>query len=87
MTIQALELSDRPPATSRRGRWGDAPGPRVGAARTARLVNKREPELPGPDWARVRPLLSGICGSDLATISGQSSFYFSPLVRAVRPWP
>jgi len=28
----------------------------------------------------VRPLLSGICGSDLATISGRSSFYFSPLV-------
>ena len=25
-------------------------------------------------------LLSGICGSDLATISGKSSFYFSPLV-------
>ena len=28
----------------------------------------------------MRPLLSGICGSDLATISGKSSFYFSPLV-------
>jgi threonine dehydrogenase-like Zn-dependent dehydrogenase len=28
----------------------------------------------------VRPRLSGICGSDLATISGQASFYFSSLV-------
>jgi threonine dehydrogenase-like Zn-dependent dehydrogenase len=45
-----------------------------------RLINKRDPELPGPGWGRVRPLLSGICGSDLATISGKSSFYFSPLV-------
>jgi threonine dehydrogenase-like Zn-dependent dehydrogenase len=29
---------------------------------------------------RVRPRLSGICGSDLTTLAGQSSFYFSPLV-------
>ena len=28
----------------------------------------------------MKPLLSGICGSDLATIAGRSSFYFSPLV-------
>jgi threonine dehydrogenase-like Zn-dependent dehydrogenase len=28
----------------------------------------------------VKPLLSGICGSDLATLGGKSSFYFSPLV-------
>jgi len=31
-------------------------------------------------WVRVRPRLSGICGSDLSTVTGQSSFYFSPLV-------
>lgn len=29
---------------------------------------------------RVRPLLSGICGSDLATVTGSSSLYLSPLV-------
>ncbi|MGH8870219.1 MAG: zinc-dependent alcohol dehydrogenase, partial [Actinomycetes bacterium] len=29
---------------------------------------------------RVRPLLAGICGSDLATLSGRSSLYLSPLV-------
>ena len=29
---------------------------------------------------RVKPLLAGICGSDLATIAGKSCFYFSPLV-------
>ena len=38
------------------------------------------PELPGPDWLRFRPRLSGICGSDLATIDGQSSRYFEPIV-------
>ena len=38
------------------------------------------PELPGPDWVRVRPRLSGICGSDLATIDGKSSRYFEPIV-------
>jgi threonine dehydrogenase-like Zn-dependent dehydrogenase len=38
------------------------------------------PELHGPDWVRVRPRLSGICGSDLATLDGRSSRYFEPIV-------
>jgi threonine dehydrogenase-like Zn-dependent dehydrogenase len=38
------------------------------------------PELPGPEWVRVRPRLSGICGSDLATIDGHASRYFEPVV-------
>jgi threonine dehydrogenase-like Zn-dependent dehydrogenase len=38
-----------------------------------------EPRLPTPRWARVRPLLSGICGSDLATITAAGSPYFAPL--------
>ena len=38
------------------------------------------PSLPGPEWVRLRPLLSGICGSDLATIEGTSSRYFEPIV-------
>src|SRR5205814_6773395 len=45
-----------------------------------RLVNRDEPHAPGSGWARVQPRLSGICGSDLATLSGQASFYFSPVV-------
>ena len=36
--------------------------------------------LPGPDWHRVRPLLAGICGSDLATVDGRSSRYFETIV-------
>jgi len=43
------------------------------------LVNVSEPKLPTPDWVRVKPLLSGICGSDLATLSAESSPYFSPI--------
>jgi threonine dehydrogenase-like Zn-dependent dehydrogenase len=39
-----------------------------------------EPSLPGPDWVRLRPRLSGICGSDLATVQGTSSRYFEPIV-------
>jgi threonine dehydrogenase-like Zn-dependent dehydrogenase len=38
------------------------------------------PEPPAPDWLRLRPRLSGICGSDLATIDGRSSRYFEPIV-------
>lgn len=45
---------------------------------------KLEPDeslpLPGPDWVRLTPLLSGICGSDLALIDGTASAYFDPLV-------
>ena len=44
-----------------------------------RLVNRSSPELPGPGWTRVSPLLSGICGSDLALLTGRSSPYLSPV--------
>src|SRR5918995_5292148 len=37
------------------------------------------PGLPTPEWVRVRPLLSGICGSDLGTLSSENSPYFSPI--------
>lgn len=45
-----------------------------------RLVESEPPELPGPDWTRVTPRLSGICGSDLATLDGRSSRYFEHIV-------
>ncbi len=44
------------------------------------LVDFDPPAEPGPDWVRVRPRLSGICGSDLATVDGRSARYFEPLV-------
>jgi threonine dehydrogenase-like Zn-dependent dehydrogenase len=44
-----------------------------------RLREVDEPRLPGAHWVRVRPLLSGICGSDLATITAAGSPFFAPL--------
>jgi threonine dehydrogenase-like Zn-dependent dehydrogenase len=44
-----------------------------------RLVNLPAPERPDESWTRVKPLLSGICGSDLGLLSGQSSPYLSPV--------
>ena len=81
MTTQALELFRSVPRyLTARAVGRRVPGLVSGPLAPIRLVNKHDPELPGSGWARVRPVLSGICGSDLATISGQSSFYFSPLV-------
>ncbi|MFI5283680.1 MAG: zinc-binding dehydrogenase [Candidatus Dormibacterales bacterium] len=44
-----------------------------------KLGDLAEPELPGPQWVRVMPTLSGICGSDLAAIGGHASLYLDPL--------
>ncbi|MGH9047739.1 MAG: zinc-dependent alcohol dehydrogenase [Acidimicrobiales bacterium] len=45
-----------------------------------RLVDADAPVAPDATWHHVAPSLSGICGSDLATIDGRSSRYFEPLV-------
>jgi threonine dehydrogenase-like Zn-dependent dehydrogenase len=62
---------------------------RAGAKRIKSLETSRlsplkleeipEPTLPTPEWVRVKPLLSGICGSDLGTLSSENSPYFSPI--------
>ena len=44
-----------------------------------KLGDVPEPQLPARDWVRVMPGLSGICGSDLAAISGHVSLYLDPL--------
>jgi threonine dehydrogenase-like Zn-dependent dehydrogenase len=56
--------------------------PRVSSTATAplRLTRRPGPRPVNAAWGRVRPRLSGICGSDLSTVGGTSSFYFSPLV-------
>jgi threonine dehydrogenase-like Zn-dependent dehydrogenase len=43
------------------------------------LNDTSDPGLPTPQWVRVKPLLSGICGSDLGTLSSENSPYFSPI--------
>lgn len=45
-----------------------------------RLLNRPDPRRPGPDWTRVRPILSGICGSDLGLLTGRNSPYLSAVV-------
>jgi threonine dehydrogenase-like Zn-dependent dehydrogenase len=57
-----------------------APGLLAGPLAPIRLITRPDPELPGRGWATLRPRLAGICGSDLALLSGKSSFYFGPLV-------
>jgi threonine dehydrogenase-like Zn-dependent dehydrogenase len=62
---------------------------RAGAKRIKNLETSRfsplhleeipEPRPPTPEWVRLKPLLSGICGSDLGTLSSENSPYFSPI--------
>ncbi len=45
-----------------------------------KLADVAEPSLPGEGWETITSELSGICGSDLATVNGRSSRYFEPWV-------
>ena len=63
-------------ATRRGARIADA---LAGSVAPLRLSHLPEPTLPGPEWVRIRPLLSGICGSDLGLLTGRSSPYLGPL--------
>ena len=58
------------------------PASATGAMSCIRMADVDPPALPTPEWLRVRPLLSGICGSDLSTIRAKGSPYFSPLISA-----
>jgi threonine dehydrogenase-like Zn-dependent dehydrogenase len=52
----------------------------AGSVAPLRLVDR--PPAPPPEgfgWVRLRPLLSGICGSDLSLLSGHSSPYLTPM--------
>ncbi len=57
--------------------FGSGRGAAVGPLR---LVEHDAPSLPGEGWTHVDPVLSGICGSDLATLDGRSSRYFEDIV-------
>ncbi len=43
------------------------------------LAEIRPPRAPGPGWLPVRPKLTGICGSDLALLSGKASLHLATL--------
>jgi len=77
----ALELYRSTPRYLAARAVGDRlPGLVAGPLAPLRLVNRPDPKPVADGWGRVRTRLAGICGSDLATIAGKSSFYFSPLV-------
>ncbi|MGO9857070.1 MAG: zinc-dependent alcohol dehydrogenase [Acidimicrobiales bacterium] len=57
--------------------FGSGRGAGVGPLR---LVERAAPEAPAEGWVHVDPVLSGICGSDLATLDGRSSRYFEDIV-------
>ncbi len=58
---------------------GGRPDVATGALSMLKLGDVPEPALPGRDWVRVLPNVSGICGSDLAAITGHVSLYLDPL--------
>ena len=68
------------PLRGRRGRRAAAARARRAASARCRCATSTRPTCPGAGWVRLRPRLAGICGSDLATIDGQSSRYFEPIV-------
>ena len=57
--------------------FGSGRGASVGPLR---LVDVSAPIPPTTDWHPVTPVLSGICGSDLASVDGRSSRYFEDIV-------
>jgi threonine dehydrogenase-like Zn-dependent dehydrogenase len=64
---------------------GKAAGGRIpmllsGIAAPLRLVTLDPPPVHGREWARLKVVLSGICGSDLGMLSGKTSLYFSAVV-------
>jgi threonine dehydrogenase-like Zn-dependent dehydrogenase len=79
--ITALEVYRSLPRYLAARAVGDRlPGLLAGPITPLRLVHRDAPRTPAHGWVRVRPRLSGICGSDLATLSGRTSLYFTPLV-------
>ena len=82
--MRALELyRSLPRYLATRASAGRLPAVATAGLVPLRLADRPAPQLPGQGWVRVRPRLAGICGSDLATVNGSSSMYFSPLVS----WP
>lgn len=49
----------------------------LGPTSILRLTRVQEPRLPGPGWVKLRTVISGICGSDLAVVRAKGSLYLS----------
>jgi threonine dehydrogenase-like Zn-dependent dehydrogenase len=57
-------------------------GARGGPFRMLRLAHRPAPALPGEGWVRLRPRLAGICGSDVAALTGHASPYLGALASS-----
>ncbi len=66
-----------------KGVGGMIPGIHYGKGSCLSLREVPSPKLPGPGWVRLRPLLTGLCGSDLATIF----FKYSPQLEPFNSFP
>jgi threonine dehydrogenase-like Zn-dependent dehydrogenase len=71
-------LTGRTVSSSRLG--GRAAGAFAANMSPLRLVNRPDPTRPAEGWTRVRPMLSGICGSDLGLLTGRNSPYLSAVI-------
>jgi len=81
MSVLALEMyRSLPRHVVGRTLTGRLPGNLTPRVAPLRLITRDEPRTQRPGWARLRTILSGICGSDLGALSGQTSLYFSALV-------
>ncbi|HEX4216213.1 MAG TPA: zinc-binding dehydrogenase [Candidatus Dormibacteraeota bacterium] len=58
---------------------GGRPKLATGEFSVLHLGDVEDPRLPAAGWHQVRPRLAGICGSDLAAITGHASLYLDPL--------
>ncbi len=58
--------------------WKPGSGAAVGPLRLKSHLP--EQRVPGAGWVRIKPLLGGICASDLAAVDGRSSRWFEPIV-------
>lgn len=77
--MKAIRLHYRPVrylAARYGSRW--RPGLGFGPLGFVQLDGVEEPAVPGPEWVRLRPLMSGVCGSDLAAVTGGDSFMLAP---------
>lgn len=54
----------------------------VGPGAFLSLTRVSEPSLPSDSWVKIRPTLSGICGSDVAAVTGTSSIYLSAFLSS-----
>ncbi|HEX9695034.1 MAG TPA: zinc-binding dehydrogenase [Actinomycetota bacterium] len=80
MTLSLEIYRSVPRYLAARAVGGRLPGLLAGPVAALRLVHRSEPNVEHAGWARISPRLAGVCGSDLTTIAGRSSFYFSALV-------